>query len=162
MNKGIIILVILGVIVAGAILATVFMNTGTPTAYVVKNVSNVAEDKSAEQQKVVEGPKITGPVKLSLGKGSDINLGYMPKELIVNDLKSGVTIKLGTIELTIGPASDTALYVALRTDKLSNIRLSDGVVGNYITTDGELEFLYKNYALYVKRLTNPNNYPDAK
>jgi len=169
MDKKTIWLVVLGIIVVGAILTTVFMNINIPsTGYIVKDVSENATEKDSgttetiEQPQTAEGPKLTGPVKLSLSKGNDINLGYTPKELIVEDLEAGVTIKLGTIELTIGPSSDTALVVALRGESISNIRLSDGVIGNYLTTDGELEFLYKDYGLYVKRLTNPNNYPDTK
>jgi len=164
-----------GLIIVGLIIFTVINmlnQTESPTSYIVKdNATDIEQDTGQDepvQQPPITGAVVkesvkTGPVTLSLNSGKDVKLGYIPKKLVVKDLKETVNINLDKIDLMIGPFTDiNVLLVLVVNGNTKNLRITDGLPSEFDTSYGNLNFIYENNEVIVERLTNPNNYPDAK
>lgn len=136
------------------------------------------EGKSQESIEVVENPKedvveevvvkeinqpppITG---LLLCEGNEaVDLGFLPVSTIATMCKSN-RLTFGTASLTLLSVYDTSIAISVGG---SVYDLTEEEKQQAITSDGTIEFWYQegkndNVQLYVKRLTNPFNYPDVE
>ncbi len=164
MNKRLIIISGIFFIILISFAAFTFLKDNNITSYV--SLENVSEENITKTV-IKEDSKITGEivkeikpsiVTISFTNKKEYNLGYLPKTLILEDLISGATIKLGKIELMIGGFRGSSVILAIIGENTNNVYLTEQIKGNYNTLDGEIDILYENDKIIINRLTNPNNY----